>query len=116
MADGVYRPNSAGFKALAVSPKVREAVEAEAARGKVIAEGLSQDFRKTGNYADSFEVSNETVELNTKFGSHPVAAGVLTNKAGYAAAVEYGFKGRSAEESSSAHHILGRTLEALAAE
>lgn len=108
-----YRSNSAGWAALAVSPKVRAAMEAEATRAKEIAEALAADFVKTGDYASSFEVSTETVPLTTRFGVHEVAAGVLTNTSGHAAAVEYGYKGRSDSESSSAHHVLGKTLAAL---
>lgn len=103
-----YKPNSAGFREMAIGSEIRAAVKAEAERARAIAEGLSQDFRVSGEYADSFVVASDTVDLHTGFGSHAVAAGVLTNTSGHAAAVEYGN-----EHDHKPHHVLGRTLAGL---
>lgn len=103
-----YQPNSAGFRAMAIGPEIRAAVKAEAERAKGVAEGLAEDFRVTGNYADSFEVSDSTTELRTGFGSHPVATGVLTNISEHAAAVEWGN-----EHMRRPHRVLARTLAGL---
>lgn len=104
----VFKPNQAGFRAMAVGPEIRAAVMAEAERAKGIAEGLAEEFRRTGEYADSFEVTSETVRLQTAVGSHPVAAGRLTNTSGHAAAVEWGNS-----HDHRAHRVLGRTLDVL---
>lgn len=103
-----FKPSSAGFRAMAVGEEIRAAVTAEAEKAKGIAVGLAQDFRVTGEYADSFEVSTKTTNLKTGFGSHEVAAGVVTNVAPYAAAVEYG----NARDHRP-HHVLTRTLDSL---
>jgi hypothetical protein len=106
------RINSAAFKAMAVGPEIRAACLAEAERAKAIAVGLAQEFRVSGEYADSFEVSDETIDWHGEYPG-PRAAGRLTNTAPYAAAVEWGYEGRAGEPSSSAHHVLARTLDAL---
>lgn len=110
MANGdvTFQWNSSAFRAMAVGPEIAAAVVAEAERAKAIAEGLAEDFRVTGEYAESFEVSAQTTQLRTGFGSHDVATGVLTNTSDHAAAVEWG----NARDNR-AHHVLGRTLEAL---
>lgn len=110
-----YRPNSAGFRAIANGPEVRRALAEVAGKGKAFAESVSQEFRDTGEYAQSFAVRETTVEWA---GSHPGprAAVELANTAGHAAAVEYGYEGRSGEPSTSAHRVLGRTLEFLESE
>lgn len=105
-----YKPNFAGFRAAINGPEVRAMLRAEAEKAKTVAEGLSQDFRVTGEYASSFETS--IVEV-TDVGSGTRPAARLTNTAGYAAAVEWGFEGRAAEPTRSAHHVLKRTLDAL---
>lgn len=103
-----FKPNSAAFRAMAVGPEVRAACTEIAEKAKGIAEALAQDFRVSGDYAASFVVSTDTVPLRTAFGSHDVAAGTLTNTSPHAAAVEYG----NADDNR-AHHVLGRTLDAL---
>ena len=108
MAAGIFKPNSAAFRAMAVGPELAAAVTAKAEEAKTIAESLSQDFRVSGEYAESFVVTTEETTLRTGFGSHPVVAGVLTNESGHAAAVEYGN-----EHDHRAHHVLGRTLDSL---
>lgn len=103
-----FKPNSAGFRQAAVSADIRAAVMAEAERAKGIAEGLAEEFKVTGEYAASFEVTSETQSLSTGYGSHEVAAGVLTNSSEHAAAVEWG----NARDHRP-HHTLAHTLEAL---
>ena len=109
-----YRPNHKGFAQLAVSPGIRRAIHAAAEKGKAYAEGISQDFRRTGDYADSFEVADLTVvDFKTKYGAGPRAASRIVNTSGHAAAVEWGHEGRAGEPSTSAHHVLGRTAAQL---
>lgn len=103
-----FKPNSKAFRQMAVGPEIRAAVTAEAKRAEGIAKGLSEDFWVTGEYIESFDVSTETVRLETSFGGHDVAAGKLTNLAGHAAAVEWGNK-----RDHRAHHVLARTAAAL---
>lgn len=97
---------------MAVGVEVRAALAAEAERAKSIAVGLAQEFRVTGEYADSFEVTDDTIDWTGEYPG-PRAAARLTNTAPYAAAVEWGYEGRSDAPSSSAHHVLKRTLDAL---
>lgn len=104
---GNFKPNDAGLRAILNGPEVRRALAEVADKGKEFAESISQDFRDSGEYAASFDVSDVTVDFN----GAPRAAGRLTNTSGHAAAVEVGYRGRSHEESSSAHRVLGRTLE-----
>lgn len=96
-----YQPNFGGFAAMAVGPEMVEAVRTEAERAKAVAEAMSEDFRVTGEYADSFEVTSEFVEIS----GHLRAAGRLTNTAPYAAAVEWGDS-----HDRKPHRVLGRTL------
>lgn len=103
-----FKPNSAGFRAMAAGPEVAAAVRAEAEKAKLIAEALSQDFRVTGEYASSFVVTEGETELQTEFGPHAVATGTLTNTSAHAAAVEWGNANDDV-----AHHVLGRTAAAL---
>ena len=108
MANTKFVPDRAGFRAMAVSGEVRAAVLAEAEKAKVIAEGLSAPITKTGEYAGSFEVHTTTQPLNTRFGEHEVAVGILENTSGHAAAVEWG-----SSHDRKPHRILGRTLDGL---
>lgn len=109
-----FKPNSAAFRQMATGPEITAAVTAEAKRAKAIARGLAQDFEVSGEYESAFVVTTETVRLNTAFGEHDVAAGMLTNVAvdekghAYAAAVEWGDK-----HDHRAHHVLGRTLAGM---
>lgn len=106
------RINDAAFKAMANGPELHAACTAAAEKAKAIAVGLAQEFRVTGEYADSFEVTDETVDWHGEYPG-PRAAGRLTNTAPYAAAVEWGHEGREDEPGQSAHHVLARTLDAL---
>lgn len=105
-----FKPNWKGFEAMANGPEARAIVKAEAERAKAIAEGLAQDFRITGDYADSFEVQETTVGPAEGF-KHRHAAARLVNTSGHAAAVEWGN-----EHSHKAHRVLGRTLDAMSGE
>lgn len=105
---GVFHSNDAGFRALAVSEGVRAVCVFEAERAKAIAEGFAQDFKITGEYADSFEVTSATVPVETAEGPHEAAAGILVNTSDHAAAVEWGNS-----HDHRPHRVLGRTLDGL---
>jgi hypothetical protein len=105
-----FKPNWKGFEAMANGPEARAIVKAEAERAKAIAEGLAQDFRITGDYADSFEVQETTVGPAEGF-KHRHAAARLANTSDHAAAVEWGN-----EHAHKAHRVLGRTLDAMSGE
>lgn len=113
-----FKPNDAGFKELANGEEMKAVMLEIAEKGKTIAEGLSADIRSDNNdprhehYQDSFYADTTTVEFAGE-NPGPRVAGVVGNTRPYAAAVEYGYKGRSADESSDAHRVLGRTLAAL---
>lgn len=109
----VYKPRRAGFKEIVNGPEIAAALEAIVGEAKTIAEGLAQDFRVSGEYADSFE---ESVKVEPVQKGPARLVGRLTNTAPYAAAVEYGYQGASDAEGSKAHHVLKRTLEALGGE
>lgn len=111
---GNYDPREQGFREIANSPELRAALQEVGERAKAIAVGLSQEFRITGEYVQSFDVEQTTVDFHGSYPG-PRAAVRLVNRAPYAAAVEYGYEGRAGEESSSAHHVLARTLSALEA-
>lgn len=108
MAGSSFKANNAAFAAMAVGPELRAACLAIAEKAKADAIALAADFAQTGEYLNSFEVTSTTTELRTGFGSHPVAAGVLTNVSPHAAAVEWGNK-----RDPKAHHVLGRVLAGL---
>jgi hypothetical protein len=110
---GNYKPRREAFDEILNGPEIKAALEAITEKAKGIAEGLSQDFRVTGEYADSFETS---VEVESVAKGSDRLVGRLTNTAPYAAAVEYGYEGRADEPGQSAHHVLKRTLEALEGE
>lgn len=103
----VYNPNFDGFRKMANGPEIRAALAEVATKGKGIAEGLAQDFRITGDYADSFEVRDETIQWQGRF-SGPRAAAQLVNTSDHAVAVEFGN-----EHVPHPHHVLGRTAAAL---
>jgi hypothetical protein len=116
MSRYVYKPSDAGFRAIGLGPEIRKALGEVAEAGKAYAESISQDFRRTGDYADSFEVVPLTVLWE---GQHPGprAAAQLLNSSGHAAPVEWGYAGDAAiPNSGSAHRVLGRTLEFLEGE
>lgn len=104
MARSRFVPNRAAFAEMAVGPEIRAALRAVGERAKVTAEALSQDFRITGEYADSFEVEEDTSIL----GRNQRAVVRLRNTAPYAAAVEWG----NARDHRP-HRVLGRTLFSL---
>lgn len=128
-----FRPNFPGFDAMAVGPETRRVLAEVAGKAKVIAEGLAQDIRVSGDYAASF---SEPKEETTTLAGHARAAVVVTNTSGHAAAVEWGNRGVSvyrnrrtgrfvkATEADNpdvehlivdfpAHRVFGRTLDAM---
>jgi hypothetical protein len=79
-------------------------LRAKAEEAKAVAEGLAQDFRITGDYADSFEV----IEEPTTVAGETRASAVLKNTSDHAAAVEWGN-----EHAHRAHRVLGKALDAV---
>lgn len=116
-----YRPNEAGFKAMAVGPEIRKALAEVCEKGKVYAESISPfdpapASEEDPHYKDSFTVDAEvTIDWRGQYPG-PRAAGRLHNTSGHAAAVEYGYSGSSDEKGKSPHRVLGRTLEYLESE
>lgn len=108
MADVTYKPNSKGFAECAVGLEIATAVLAIAERGKAEAIALSQDFRKTGDYIDSFNVRPTVIPLKTAFGTHDVASAILENTSNHAVPVEWGNK-----KDHKPHRVLGRVLATL---
>lgn len=116
---GNFNPNHAGIAAILNGEGVRRVLRKVCEKGKSFAESIAPvDMAKRDDgvhYKDAFEVRDETILWR---GEHPGprAAARLQNTRPYAAAVEYGYRGRSAAESSSAHRVLGRTLDYLESE
>lgn len=102
-----YQRSSAGWRAISNSPELHAALAEVAEKAKTIAEGLAQDFRRSGDYASSFTVTPTTVLWEGRF-SGPRAAARLENTSDHAAAVEWGNR-----HSTESHRTLGRTLDAL---
>jgi hypothetical protein len=107
MASARVEFDNAGMSAVLVGPDIRESLATVAATGKAYAESISP--RRSGHYAGSFEVRADTIE----FDGSPRAAATLINTAGYAAAVEWGYRRGAADPSPTAHRVLGRTLDHL---
>jgi hypothetical protein len=109
-----YNPRRAASDEILNGPEIKAALTEITEKAKTIAVGLSQDFRVTGEYADSFEA---TVDVETVRSGSPRLVGRLTNHAPYAAAVEWGAepgpRGTAADPLPNAHHVFGRTLVAL---
>lgn len=101
-----YRPNQQGWREIANSPQLHAALLEVAEKAKVYAEGLAEEFRRTGEYAESFHATSETVLWDRG----PRAAARLANTSDHAAAVEWGNRGDEHP-----HRTLGRTLDALKA-
>lgn len=120
-----FQPNNDGFRGIANSPQMKAALKAVAEKGKGVAESLSAEFTDLTDddkkhYVDSFEVRPVTVQWDGEYPG-PRASVQLINTADYAASVEYGSgpkggHGSSKRPTSSAHHVLGRTLDILAGE
>lgn len=117
MAERAFVANDAGFAAIANGPQIRLALDKVAEKGKQFAESISPYDPEDDNdhYRDSFEVRPTTIEWEGEYPG-PRAAAELANTSGHAAAVEWGYAGRAGEPSTSAHRVLGRTLDFLDAE
>lgn len=107
MAGAEYRPDRAGWDAVALSPQILAACMAEAERGKVYAVSIApRSGDEQGRpYAESFEVEATTVDFGR--GPRRVAA-ELRNTAPHAAAVEFGNR-----RTPRAQRVLGRTAAYL---
>lgn len=108
---GRFKPNDAGLQAFLRSPGVIAGLQEVTHKGKAIGEGLSQNFRVSGEYAAGFETRILFKVLPGTSG--PRAVGVIANTSDHAAAVEYGYEGRSGAETKKAHRVFGRILAAL---
>lgn len=104
-----FTPSREGFQRIAASRELRAALKQVGQRGKEIAERLSEDFRVSGVYANSFQVVEGTIQWNGEYPG-PRAAVRLENTAPYAAAVEWG----NARDHKP-HRVLGRTADMLEA-
>lgn len=111
MARTTYRPPARRFQDVANGPELTRAVRLIAERGKVYAKSISPRSGDLDDlpYAESFEVQVIQVRLLTRRGYSPRVAARLFNKAGHAAAVEWGNR----RNGGNGQRVLGRTLEAL---
>ena len=107
--DVSYRRRAQGWREITNSPEMHAALAEVAEKAKAEAEGLAQDFRRTGDYAGSFAVVPLTVIWKGRY-SGPRAAVRLENTSDHAAAVEWGTKNERNN-----HRTLGRTLDSLKA-
>lgn len=121
------RPSKPEFEQLATNPSLVIALHATALRGQVHAVALAAEFSKTGHYAESFEIQEDT---ETVRGTKRAVA-LLVNTAAYAARVEDGEivtvksgprkgkakrgKGGDFVRSGEGHHVLGRVKDLLEA-
>lgn len=103
-----YEPNHWGWKQVAISPEMYEAVLDVVKTADGVARELAAQFTVDGDYERSFEITTTETELTTDFGTHMVATGVLANTAPYAMAIELGNR-----DDHKAHHVLGRTLDIM---
>lgn len=99
-----YKRSALGMREMANGPEIRAALTLVAEAGKTFAEGLAQEFRRTGDYAGSFGVAQTTVLWRRG----PRAAVRLEDLSDHAAAVEWG----NAHDEHP-HRVLGRTLDTL---
>lgn len=107
-AAGRYSSRGNDFAKIArESPQLRRTLDEFAGKAKAHAEEISQDFRETGDYVDSFESGVEEIDWKGRYPGTRMA-GVVRNTSGHAAAVEFGN-----EHVKHPHRVLGRTLEWL---
>lgn len=104
MASVRYVPDEGGTRAIAVGPELQAACLAVAEEGKGYAETLAQQFRDTGEYAESFHVA----PMSLVIGRLPRAGARLENTSDHAAAVEWGNANVP-----NPHRVLGRTHDYL---
>lgn len=107
----VFKVNRKGIRDHAKGPEVLALVLAVGEEAKAAAVALAQPIRKTGNYESSFGVRPEMLTI-ARLRRH---IAVVENTSPHAAAVEWGRYGRAPGTGQSAHHIFGRTLDAMAA-
>lgn len=103
----IFEPDHEGLNEIARSPAVRAALAAVAEKGKAIAEGLSADFKITGDYMSHFKVVSDTIDWVGEYPGRRAAAN-LVNDSDHAVAVEWGNS-----RDHKPHHVLGRTREIL---
>lgn len=110
---GNFRPSYSGLGALLRGPEMQAEMKRRAYKVAIAAAadapvGPPSDPHR-GEYRDSFHVE-AGVETDAKGGRR--AYGRVSNSSPHAAAVEYGYRGRSKSPTdTSAHHTLGRALD-----
>lgn len=114
MDDVSYKPNHSDIARYLNSAEIYKVVRRRAEKGKLFAKSISPvgtppDDDHPGQYKASFEVSRTEVVINDT----PHATAKLENTAPYAAAVEWGYKGRADKAGRAAHHVLTRTAQFL---
>jgi len=110
---GKFTPSYSGLGALLRGPEMQaemksraEKIEAAAIAGAPTGDAAKGD-RHPGEYKASFTSGSDV--RHTDKGTR--AVGYVRNSAPHAAAVEYGYRGRSAREGQAAHHTLGRAID-----
>lgn len=104
-----FQANRDGINEIARSPGVRAALAGVAAQAKADAVAMSESFRETGDYINSFDIDSDTIDWVGEYPGRRGAA-ILVNHSDHAAAVEFGNK-----RIGDGHHVLARTLAALRA-
>lgn len=100
-----YEPSDLGFKEMLNAPQIQAICLVQAARAQAHAESIAP--RRTGNYAESFEVVPVTV-MYTGAQPGPRVGAELRNTSDHAAAVEWGNS-----TTKRPHRVLGRVLDWL---
>jgi hypothetical protein len=102
--------NRKGIAACAVGPELKQAVHDIAEhRAKPFAEAISEQFRDTGEYAESFTVNDTVTAEITRRWPMLRAAAELANTSGHALIVEVG----TAATNGAGHRVLRKTLQHL---
>ncbi len=105
--------NNKGINQIAVGPEIRAALWQVAEKAKAIAQGIATESIRTGDYADSFELREETVTLPKDKYKRPRAAVILENTSPHAVFVEVGHRDDNTKQEIPGHHVLSRTLDEL---
>ncbi|MCW2898489.1 MAG: hypothetical protein JWO67_754 [Streptosporangiaceae bacterium] len=108
-----FKPSHSGFgeflRGHELQGEMRKRAERIAAAAESIAPEGPPGDKHRGEYRASFEVTSGVIQ-DVKGGLR--AYGRVRNSAPHAAAVEYGYGGRSGVAGKSAHHVLGRAIDA----
>lgn len=111
-----YTPDNAGQSEwLRSSAELRAVLQSKVDRAKGFAETIAPvgdpaSDPHPGEYRDSF---TSGVRVGKVAKGPDRLIGHVTNEAGHAAAVEYGYSGRSGSPGRNAHHVLTRAIDAM---